>query len=708
MSARAGSLASLLVAVAMGCGRDATPPFAPVPPLGPPPPLVDPPDRPTTPAKAELGRLLFFDRRLSGDLEVSCATCHDPARGWSDAQELSTGYPGTRNWRHAPTVVNAAWLPALLWDGTAPSLEAQARGAITGPLEGHGDPWTIEERLAEVPEYARRFREAFGAERPTFDLALQAVAAFERAAVHAADSPFDRDARGAADALAPAARRGRALFEGKAGCVGCHHGPLLTDGRRHVTGVPAARLFAESPLAQIALRFQHARHGVRGGDDLGAFEATRADADRGAFRTPPLRHLAHTAPYMHNGALLVLEEVIEFYDRGGGDVANRDALLRPLELTAGEKADLLAFLEGLSGPPVLMEPAPSPPYATGAPSVATALPPSQPPATAGALAARAPSAAPPAPARVALGRRLFFDPRLSGDATLSCATCHRQDRAFADGLPVSRAYPGAAWFRNTPSLLDAAARGAPYWDGRLADPDVAAAIGDHLDAPFFMNVDRTLLTERLRQVPAYVQAFREAFGAAPDAGSAVQALAAFCATLDSGDAPLDRHLRGDATALDPAAARGLALFAGRAGCAACHHGPWLSDGAFHRTEGAADPALWSVPERRITHRRFLRGLGVSDYATRAGDPGRAAVTRVAADDGKFRTPSLRNVALTAPYMHDGRFPTIEAVLASHAGGPMLAPAERSDILALLRTCTGTVPAVDPIEPSPYALLPAGH
>lgn len=326
-----------------------------------------PPDNPITPAKVELGRHLFFDTRLSGDTTFSCASCHDPTRGWGDGNEISTGYPGTRHWRNSQTVINSAYLMKLFWAGEAVSLEAQAKSAATGNLAGNVDPAMAEERLVQIPEYVRLFKKAFGVNRPTFPLALRAIATFERAEVNSTDSPFDRYMRGETSALSQAAIRGWRLFEGAARCIKCHNGPLFTDENYHNLGVPKNPFFEQDVYAQIALRYQHYTRGVpetvyRTADrDLGLYYTTKREEDKGKFRTPPLRYLTYTAPYMHNGIFLVLEEVIDFYDQGGGEDPNKSALLRPLRLTNEEKVDLLAFLESLSGSEVIIErPAPLP------------------------------------------------------------------------------------------------------------------------------------------------------------------------------------------------------------------------------------------------------------------------------------------------------------------------------------------------------------
>ena len=326
-----------------------------------------PPDNPITPAKVELGRLLFFDNRLSGDSSTSCATCHLPAMGWGDGNAISRGYPGTWHWRNSQTVVNSAYLKKLFWAGESLSLEAQAKSAATGNLAGNVDPAMAEERMAQIPEYVRLFREAFGVNRPTFSLAMRAIASFERAEPNSIDSPFDQYMRGGGE-LSESALRGMVIFQGKAGCVQCHNGPLLTDEGFHNIGVPENDRFQQDPLSQIALRYQHYSRGVseevyRGADrDLGLYYTTKRDADKGKFRTPPLRYLKYTAPYMHNGVFATLEDVIDFYNTGGGNDQNKSEMITPLGLTDQEKADLLAFLETLSGSELIMERPTLPPY----------------------------------------------------------------------------------------------------------------------------------------------------------------------------------------------------------------------------------------------------------------------------------------------------------------------------------------------------------
>ena len=341
------------------------------PPLGALPPVPVPADNPMSPAKVELGKLLFFDARLSGDASTSCASCHSPESGWGDGGDLSRGYPGTQHWRNSQTILNSAYYAKLFWAGEVPSLEAQAKSAATGNVAGNGDTMMMEERLRQVPEYVKRFREVFGAAWPTIDDAWRAISAFERTLVSSAkDVPFDRYMKGDRKALSESAKRGLALFRGKAQCVQCHNGSLLSDDDYHNIGVPQNPAFKEDPLRQITLRFQHVIRGVpesvyrKADRDLGLYYTTKRKADRGKFRTPSLRELKYTAPFMHNGAFFELEEVIDFYNEGGGQDSNKSPLLKKLGLSDEEKEDLLAFLESLSSDkPLLVQPPELPPYA---------------------------------------------------------------------------------------------------------------------------------------------------------------------------------------------------------------------------------------------------------------------------------------------------------------------------------------------------------
>ncbi len=325
------------------------------PPLAPLPPVPVPVDNPITPEKVALGKQLFWDYRLSGDNSMPCVSCHMPVLGWGDAGQISRGYPGTKHWRNSQTVLNSAYYNKLFWEGNVTSLEAQAPAAAEGAVAGNGDRAMMEMRLRHIPEYVTAFKQVFGAEWPRMHDAYRAIATYERTIVSDASKvPFDRYANGNQQALDASQQRGMALFNGKAGCIQCHNGPLASDQRFYSLGLPDFSGFEDDPLYQITHRWEHYQKGVtadgyRAADaDHGYYFVTKNPADKGKFRTPSLRELKYTSPYMHNGVFMTLAEVIDFYDQGGGEAANKTDKLKPLGLTEADKADLIAFLEALS------------------------------------------------------------------------------------------------------------------------------------------------------------------------------------------------------------------------------------------------------------------------------------------------------------------------------------------------------------------------
>lgn len=291
----------------------------------------DPKDNPTTSEKATLGKLLFFDKRLSLDKTVSCATCHDPKKGWTDHRPTAIGVRQQLGRRNSQTILNAAFHETQFWDGRAPSLEEQAKDPISNPKEMGLTHQQAVERISAVKGYRRFFREAFGDPGVTIERIVQAIGSFQRTIV-SGNSPYDRYLAGNRRALGVGALRGLALFEGKASCSACHSGPDLTDGGFHNVGAGMQR------------RVQ----------DLGRYEVTKLDKDKGAFKTPMLRNLSDTAPYMHDGSLATLGEVVEFFDKGGHSNPWLNSEIKPLGLSAEEKRDLLAFLTALDGDKVLV------------------------------------------------------------------------------------------------------------------------------------------------------------------------------------------------------------------------------------------------------------------------------------------------------------------------------------------------------------------
>jgi len=296
------------------------------------PGTVDAPsNNPTTAAKAALGKQLFFDPRLSGNNKTSCASCHLPTRSFADRRARSLGQQGRPLTRNTPTVVNSGFLKHLLWDGRATSLEQQALLPIASPLEMNQDLDDLESELNAVPGYVTQFRRVFDSGVTRTGIA-RALAAFQRTLV-SKPSPLDRFLAGDKSALPGEARRGLELFRGTAGCVRCHNGPLLSDGRFYRLGVSLK--------------------------DRGRQSVTGKPADAFRFRTPSLRNIARTAPYMHNGSQKTLEDVVTFYYRGV-PTTSPDNLPLDVEPLLGnsfsEISAIVAFLESLSSEPLKITP----------------------------------------------------------------------------------------------------------------------------------------------------------------------------------------------------------------------------------------------------------------------------------------------------------------------------------------------------------------
>jgi len=328
--------------------------------LGPPP---IPADNPMTPEKIALGEKLFFDPILSGNYGMACAACHAPSAGWAVQDKISFGYPGTTHWRNSQTIVNSAYYGKLFWAGASKSLEGQARSAARGGVAGNGEDDMMEARLAFVPEYRRAFKEVFGDDYPLVRHAYMAIAAYQRTIVQT-DTPFDRYMRGDDDALTARQKEGLALFAGKANCIACHNGPLLSNEAYYNTGVPPYDGWETDPIAQITFRFELFAKGSTEEmyrstkDDPGLYFRTKQKSDKGKFRVPSLRYTKYTYPYMHNGMLETLRDVVVFYNEGGGEnefAANKSDLIQPLDLTDGEIDALVAFLDSLSGEEILLD-----------------------------------------------------------------------------------------------------------------------------------------------------------------------------------------------------------------------------------------------------------------------------------------------------------------------------------------------------------------
>jgi cytochrome c peroxidase len=287
--------------------------------------LPVPDDNPQTAAKIELGKQLYFESRLSRDNTVSCASCHDPAKGWSNGERFATGIGGQKGGRSAPTIVNAAYSRLQFWDGRAVELEGQAVGPIQNPIEMNLTLPEAISRLNAIPGYRSQFQKVFGTDATSENLA-KAIAAFERT-VLSGDAPYDKYKAGDKSALSKTAARGYEVFFHKAHCSACHSGPNFTDTGFHNLGVG---IDDEKP-------------------DPGRQAEPKLEGAFGAFKTPTLREIGRTAPYMHDGRLATLEDVVEYYDKGGVPNDQLDEEIYPLKLSAADKADLVAFLkEGLS------------------------------------------------------------------------------------------------------------------------------------------------------------------------------------------------------------------------------------------------------------------------------------------------------------------------------------------------------------------------
>jgi cytochrome c peroxidase len=278
-----------------------------------------PDDNPITSEKVALGKKFFWDKRWSASGTVACATCHRPDHGWSDPRRFSIDFEGKPTPRHAPTLVNRLFSDQQHWSGLRASLEEQAG------LDVNKTDEKVMAQLGTIAEYRREFRAAFGRD---FDAAgvAQAIAAYVRTIV-SGDSPYDRFQAGDTRAMSESAQRGLRLFEGKAMCSRCHAGFNFTGESYRNIGI-----------------------GMTGGEpDLGRYTVTGDDADRGAFKTPTLRDVAQRGPYMHDGSEKTLEDVVAYYDRGGVKNQWLSTDMKPLALTAQERADLVEFMKALTG-----------------------------------------------------------------------------------------------------------------------------------------------------------------------------------------------------------------------------------------------------------------------------------------------------------------------------------------------------------------------
>jgi cytochrome c peroxidase len=311
--------------------------------------ITVPASNPLTKGKYELGRQLYFDPRVSHDATVSCATCHNPAKGWTDGMAVSIGIDGQAGSRSAPSVLNTAYGKTMFWDGRAPSLEAQAQGPVQNPIEmGKQNYKQIIDRLRTIPSYREQFENVFGT-NVTLDGMAKAIASFERVAALSGNSKYDKYNAGENKAMSDSEKRGMVLFgltlntddefksdaiRQKAKCTLCHAGFNFTDEQFHNLGVGWVEKTAKfADLGRWAI------------DPIGA----KSDASLGAFKTPSVRDVENTGPYMHDGSIATLEAVVDHYDKGGNPNPALDTDMKKLNLTTQEKADVVAFMKALSG-----------------------------------------------------------------------------------------------------------------------------------------------------------------------------------------------------------------------------------------------------------------------------------------------------------------------------------------------------------------------
>jgi cytochrome c peroxidase len=330
-----------------------------------------PADNPQTAEKIALGDRLYHDQRLSADGKVSCATCHDKTKGFTDNLPVSKGFNDLTGTRNAPTVINSAYMTSQFWDGREPDLEGQSKGPFINPVEGGlANHQVLVDMIRKDTDYVTAFQQIFGvtADQIDIDHVAKAIASFERTII-AGNSPFDRYLYGGdKTALNASEQQGLALFLGKARCVSCHtieqtHA-LFTDNRFHNIGVGFKAIQGHEAQTAAALVRQK-RSGVdldvavltqANISELGRFSVTENLTDVGAFKTPTLRNIAITQPYMHDGSLATLEEVVDFYNNGGR-VNPSDPVsgflsggIQPLELNTQEKNHLVAFMRALTSP----------------------------------------------------------------------------------------------------------------------------------------------------------------------------------------------------------------------------------------------------------------------------------------------------------------------------------------------------------------------
>jgi len=313
-----------------------------------------PSDNPITDAKAKLGDMIFDEKRVSSDNSVACNTCHSPRNGFTTHTAASRGVGDQIGKRNAPSILNAMFYKSMFWDGRAATLEEQATLPILNPVEmGQKDPKDVVAKLSAIPEFVEAFQKVFG-RPPNWEDMGKALGAFERTRL-STEAPFDRFLHGDEKALNASQRRGWALFTGKARCGSCHTYdpalPLFGDNRFHNTGVAAGKQDLNQLAKRVATgnKSEIDRLALETDDsELGRFLVTQKKEDIGAFKTPFLRDVLLTGPYMHDGSLETLWDVIEFFNKGGERNPFLDGEMKPLGLTASEVDDLVNFLGALT------------------------------------------------------------------------------------------------------------------------------------------------------------------------------------------------------------------------------------------------------------------------------------------------------------------------------------------------------------------------
>jgi cytochrome c peroxidase len=315
------------------------------PELQPLPPVAYPAKNPWSESKARLGRLLFFDPRLSASGQIACASCHDPQFGWADGRRLATGFARSEGVMNTPSIVNAGHEAALFWDGRAASAEAQIPGSLGNAIEMNTPVRRATAAIAAIKLYRPLIESAYGDSRANWQRLCDAIATYVRG-VELRDTAYDRFLQGDSGALSDAAVRGLNLFRTKARCMNCHSGALLSDGRYHHLGTSF--------------------FGV--GNYQGRYAVTHDPSDMGHFRTPGLRGVLHTGPWMHNGLINDMDSLLAMYNKGWWQNAKPDAeiddakfprldaLIKPLNLSKEELSDLKMFLESMSPPPRYLPP----------------------------------------------------------------------------------------------------------------------------------------------------------------------------------------------------------------------------------------------------------------------------------------------------------------------------------------------------------------